>query len=368
MSRRKAIQISDLQLPLDDHGRVLLRTGPRTVSAIQEITELMTQENITKVIRFIGESNVNLSWLVRYHQKKRIFSVSPRLKGLAWLPNDLAIESGFLNPMKYPVMMFTSNEARRAGVPCPQIMPAGFVPVIKRGFAFQELARGTNLNTLWPEMSLDERIMIMRELGTLVARMHQATLRQCDLDHTTHHEWYRRRIRLANQWLIKQAVITPETAQSTKQALESLLAQLPATPLALVHTDLTLHNLFVKRIRGRYQITDIIDWETAIRFGPPWYDVLLSAWWNAGEDAPNNEPVIFRAVLEAYNEQFPELTIPSSMLDLLLKLVDLTWYINVLPFTCLREKHRERDRLNASLDIVKKIRTGKLHLPISFQF
>ena len=346
------LSVAYLDLPIEK-GLVQLRTGPRHIDDIDEIAEFVRSLSI-RPLEFFRTSNVNLSWRVDHAGEQAVFSLGPKLVGDALLPKRLAHESGFLSPLKFIHARSLSHHARIAGIPTPQVIRAG-TNGIDRPWCLQELARGQDAI----EVSSENRRVVLTELGTLMARLHN--LETICLEPMTMDAWYRRRVRLATDWLVKKRLMSKQDSDKVRAVVESLLSRVSDSVLTPIHGDLIEHNVFVQIKNGRPRISDITDWETCLNRADPRYEALLTAWWAAGEF--EGDPKIFQVIMNAYHASDPPTPIDCAELDDLLMLADLTWYVNVLPFTYLRERHRFDSRYKSIQHILSCHEQGLGYLP-----
>jgi hypothetical protein len=360
--------IEYLGLPVDDRGELKMRSG-----ATRPIRDLVGLANKIKYlvrdqeIRFIDTSNVNLNWIVDQGTNAHILTFSPRLTGQADLPMELAQETGFLDPGKFQKIKAISDRARLFGIPSPVWHVTEYDIALRRAWGTQEIVHGENLGDIWDELKRHEQTQILGDLARLAAKMHTMTIMPHHVDE--HRHWYQRRIKMSVDWLLRHDLLEPIVYGTIIQETESLFSDMPSRPLCTTHFDILFHNIFVRQNEAHWEITGLIDWETSSMIGCPTYDALLAAWWMAGEDQPGHDPVVFSHFVKTYNQALGSPGIPTDpqALDAVLKLVDLTWYLQVLPFTHAREPQRREPRLKAVHKILNRISNSKQYLPEDFR-
>ena len=240
---------------------------------------------------------------------------------------------------------------------------------MNRAWGIQEIVHGENLGNIWDKLKEHEQMQIIGDLASLVARLHRVTMATDRSTELFRCNWYRGRIDGAVEWLVEQGKIAPEMRGEISRAAMPLVMQTPHRVPGCIHGDILFHNIFVKQVGARWEIEGLIDWETLHTSGCPSYDALLGAWWMADEDTDQRRPEIFAHFIKTYNQAVATAAIPTNPqdLDLLLKLVDMTWYLQVLPFTLAREPQRFKPRFEAVTRILDKIRDNEPHLPPDFR-
>ncbi|MFH1142521.1 MAG: aminoglycoside phosphotransferase family protein [Candidatus Uhrbacteria bacterium] len=363
--------IEFLGLPMNDQGELIMRSG--ATRPIQDPIELanFVKQKVCYQITYIPTSNVNLNWRISGHSRDWILSISPKLVGVAILPKDLATETGFLDPDKFQKIKLLRDLVWSPGSPCPRWHEAGFSVRLQRAWGIQEAVQGENLGDIWKQLERHEQMQILGDLARMTESIHIRTVVPTQsIDHARW-AWYLNRIKMSCRWLVQNNQIKKDMADDIERQSKFLLSRTPNRALSCIHSDILFHNVFVRQTRSRWEITGLIDWETASRVGCPNYDALLGAWWMAGEDAPNRDPEVFSHFLISYNRDraLGFLWIPEDpqILDLMLKLVDLTWYLQVLPFTKAREPQRYKPRFESLNLILGKIKNGQPHLPDDFR-
>ena len=361
--------IDYLGLTVNEKYRLKLRTGTS-----QPLTDAIGLANFIQSLelgghQFIKTSNVNLSWQIFYMSYQAILSVGPKLVGPAQLPDHLASEAGFLDPYKYAKIHSVCQTVRPLGIPCPEWLRVGYHDQLNRSWGIQRVVEGDNLGDIWGDLKRDEQLQIITDLAKLLAQLHTVTASKHQVDDFRFRNWFLNRVAGAVEWLKDQNQLIDNMDQLIIEQTKYLLDRVTPTPLACVHGDILFHNVFVEKRNSRWLITGLIDWETVAQPAAPVYDALLGAWWMAGEAEEDNDPELFSCFSARYNQAMQVEIIPHDpqQLDHLLKLVDLTWYLQVLPFTKLFESHRYDHRFEAVNLILGKIQNSRPYLPDDFR-
>jgi Ser/Thr protein kinase RdoA (MazF antagonist) len=324
-----------------ENGQARLRKSLVTIPDIVEVAAFVRDLGV-RVCLFRGDSNINLTWLVDDPMHgPGVLSLGPKLSGLDVAHQCIAGEAGFLAIGKFNRVRVVCHAAREAGFPCPAVWGAGFDDTLQRAWILQEQAPGVNLEKVWQDMPHDQRLALVYRLGGLLVRLHdlktEPLARQLNLPiPKSPSEWYTRRVGLALDYLQETGLYTPTQAERILTALHGLLNQVTLSRLSPLHGDILHHNLFVRQEASGWTIASVIDWETVVVAGDPAYDVILGAWWMAGEH--DGDPQVFEAMVDGYNAAAPPvLQIGRARIEPILALAELTWYLNVLPLTHLRE-------------------------------
>jgi len=361
--------IAYLGLKVDQQGRLKLRTGTS-----QPITDAIGLANFIQSLelaghQFIKTSNVNLSWKILYKGHKAILSIGPKLVGPARLSDGLASESGFLDRYKYAKIHAACQSVRPLGVPCPEWLRVGNHDQLDRSWGIQRVVEGDNLGDIWNDLKQHEQLQIITDLAKLVAQLHKSTASEKLVVDHHFRNWFLNRVTGAVEWLKDQSELIDDMDQLIIEQTKYLLDRVIPTPLTCIHGDILFHNIFVEKRGPRWNIVGLIDWETVTQPAAPVYDALLGAWWMAGEAEEDNDPELFSRFASRYNEAMQVEIIPQDrqQLDYTLKLVDLTWYLQVLPFTKLFESHRYEHRFEAVNLILGRIQSDRPYLPDDFR-
>lgn len=108
-------------------------------------------------------------------------------------------------------------------------------------------------------------------------------------------------------------------------------------PIGLIHGDILQKNLMIARtLDGEWQLTSIIDWETARIGGDTLYDLLLGAWWLSSKMGSWHElrgtRDAFYSVVGGYTAIRGGGVWLGVNLPRLLELAELTFYLTTLPY------------------------------------
>ena len=361
---------------------VQLRTGERFISDIHEIANYIRLVIRPERIEFIADSNVNLSWYTTIDGIPRILTLGPKLIGQADLDPMTSRESGFLDPDKFDrIKKICAQVSGQSDIPCPRVHHAEFVPRLNRALAIQDMAGGVNLAKLIAgkpmaprgeqirSLGREQKMIAMRNTGRLLVDLH--TIPQMD-DQDSHYPprqltremWYMTRATLALRWLANAWIFEPKEVDAIMNVVVTLLDETTGPAPCLIHGDLIAHNIFVDPTDPELTIRNVIDWETACEAGDPHHDTILTAWWMAGEGNEDEGPKVFSTIISEYNDHCPtELKIDNQQLDKLLMLADLTWHLNVLPFTCLCETNRRNLRVQSVRRILDAFHENERYLP-----
>ena len=364
----EADAIEFLGLHVTSDNELIMRS--KATRPIQDLVDLANFVRVTAVgqIEFLRDSNVNLNWLVRNGNNKRILTIGPKITGPAILTDTLALETGFLDPYKLCKIQRICDNLRRFGILCPTWGHADFHSALGRAVGQQQVIEGENLDYVWKHLKLHEQMEIIQDLASLTAKMHTVTTSAQFANDDARWKWYLHRAEVACEWLLQNGQITEDMRQEILSSIKFLLSRTRTRALCTIHGDILFHNVFVRKRGSRWEIVGLIDWETAHGIACPVTDALLGAWWMAGEDGSNQHPEIFARFIKAYNAAMGDKVIPTdaAQLDLTLKLVDLVWYLQVLPFTHLREPQRYEPRFESVNLILGKTKNSKPHLPANF--
>jgi aminoglycoside phosphotransferase (APT) family kinase protein len=328
---------------------VSLRTHSTEIPDIRGIADFVIAQQL-QVEAFIGLSNVNLSWRVRLSggSTPMVLSLGPKLSLFDSLCLANPTEMSYLDPDKFLKAQAVCQAAHSVGVPCPKVIRAGFDMNLKRAWMIQEHAKGINLANIWNTLSLQRRWELAHQIGELLASLHtsdavEGLVEELGLDLPSNsQEWYKRRISKALQTLKEMVAYSTKEVERISSVADVLLERVTLSPPSLLHGDILHHNIFVEQEGSKHQrwyISSIIDWETAVVGGDPCYDTILGAWWMSSKlgtwNVMKGGPEIFSAVVEGYKASMTDESrmLEAEQLNEILALAELTYYVNILPFT-----------------------------------
>lgn len=127
---------------------------------------------------------------------------------------------------------------------------------------------GQSIQYLWPQLDVKSRQDILFQLGHLMAELHRLNAEQIPViwDDYVH--------RHLNQFIAQQvnSGLTTQQAEIFAQELHRLLAKYTDQPRNLfLHCDLTDQHLFVEQIKGKCQLTGLLDFGDLMA-GPAYYE------------------------------------------------------------------------------------------------
>ena len=367
---------STLKLNSESRGTTVpLRTHSAEISDIRGIADFVIMQQL-QVEAFIGLSNVNLTWQVWLSDSSTpmVLSLGPKLSLFDSLCLANATEMSYLDPDKFLKAQAVCLAAHGVGIPCPKVIKAGFDTNLKRAWMIQERARGMNLVDVWNTLSRPQRWELAHEIGGLLASLHmsEATERLAeelglDLPSSSGH-WYKRRISKALQVLEEMDAYSVAEVRRISSVVDALLERVALGSPSLLHGDVLHHNVFVEQEQSEYRlwsVSSVIDWETSVVGGDPYYDMILGAWWMSSKlgtwDVMNGGPEIFSALVAGYGDSMTDESraFEAKQINEQLALAELTHYVNILPFTiCQLGAKAAAQRKKRIETIVKASETG----------
>ncbi len=326
-----------------------LQTNLVDIPDIHSIADFATEHQL-EVEAFISTSNVNLTWMVRSDNDSppRILSFGPKLSLFDFVCLTNPIEVSYFDPKKFIKVQAVCQVAQTSGVLCPNIIAAGFNKHLQRAWIIQEYAKGINLANIWNTLHFQQKREISYQVGQLLALLH-TTIAAAEVADKQNlyippdsYGWYNKRISMALQSLKEMNIYSVKEVEKIISAMDMLLKRVTLGPPCILHGDILHKNIFIEQKGANHRqwyISSVIDWETAVLGGDPYYDIVLGAWWLSSKlgtwSKMKGSPKIFHEVISGYNDS---ITDPSRQFEVrqineILALADLTWYVSILPFT-----------------------------------
>lgn len=269
--------------------------------------------------------HMNLTWYGQKDKKEVVCQFGPSLK--LYKETDLQGKEsyGYFHPGKYVQAKEICKKAKDSGVPCPEILDAGYAESFTRAWCIAEKVQGANLHDLWPSLSVVKKIGILEQFGYYLGKLHSIPVKEFMPEPSGWYEsWFNE---IAHNLQVSEIYEKDELEKIKKAVLPNLVAYWLPPKFTFTHGDPLQKNIFVDS--ERTQITGIIDWETA-GVGNPCADAILAAWWMSGEYGGNEEE--YESVIRGYSQGLEDETLNLSVkrARAMNPYLDILWYLNIL--------------------------------------
>lgn len=290
----------------------------------QEMKKFWNSKGITQS-QYSVSGHMNLTWVGHKNDEDVVCQFGPSLQKYQEL-NLFGKESyGYFHSDKYVNAQKICKKMKKVGIPCPEIIEAGYIQTFTRAWCIVKKALGENLDDCWLSFTEEEKEKILKQFGYYLGKMHSIPIGDSTPSPLFWYEtWFNQ---IVHNLQVLEIYTEGELAEIKGAVLPEFLANWLPPKFTLTHGDPLQKNIFVDP--QSLEITDIIDWETA-GVGNPWADVILAAWWTSGEYGGNNKE--YEAVISGYNSG---LTDKQLALDLkkakqMNPYLDVLWYLNIL--------------------------------------
>jgi hygromycin-B 7''-O-kinase len=212
----------------------------------------------------------------------------------------------------------------RLGVPTPGVVAAGELEGWR--YVVMDQLDGTILKEVWDEVEQGDRIAVCECLGAAISRLH--ALPSADLD-LPGPEWpdFLRSQRETCVERQRERGLPEAWLRQIPGFLESV--DLPAGPTVLLHTEVMLEHVLVRRGGAGWEVTGLFDFEPAMR-GAPEYELG-----SIGIFVAMGDPALLRAFLTGYGYPggpfTPQVQRRVLAYTLLHRYSNLRWYLDVVP-------------------------------------
>lgn len=290
----------------------------------QELKKFWEIQGIDR-LSFIASGHMNLTWTGRRNGKEVICQFGPSLKNYQASLLQGKKSCGYFHPDKYLNAQKICRRIKNVGVPCPEIIKAGYSQSFTRAWCIVQKASGENLNSFWSLFAKEKKIKILAQVGSFLGKLHSLPVEKPTVKPQSWYEiWFNQ---VSDNLQILGIYGRSELMTIKSAVLPKFFADWLPPGFALIHGDLLQKNIFIKPKSS--EITGIIDWETA-GIGNPWSDVVLTAWWLSGEDGGDDEE--YEAVINGYNNGLTDkrLLLSFKKAKLMNPYLDILWYLNIL--------------------------------------
>jgi len=294
----------------------------------EEIRCLFKDHNL-EPITHLGNGTINHAWLSKDLKSTsyKILVVGPVVNSE---PLKSRIDSGYSDADKYIKAHEITDAIRLRDIPAIQFLDAGKISKSDISFAWgvQNEAKGTSLDKIWATLLSDDKMTIVEQIAEYVGNWHGINDIKSSNFEGSAKEWYEKRM----DDLICDAktlhIFNQDESMKIGSAYKKLLNNTGINnTIGLIHGDLFQPNIFVNKEHGKYQVSNIIDWETAI-IGHTGYEQILSAWWLAGEHEGNKE--IFHNFVKSSSNNGAGYGFAREDTNKAIELVDMLWHVNVI--------------------------------------
>jgi membrane complex biogenesis BtpA family protein len=356
---KKAADLIKKNLIIKKEGKMISSEleGPKLVdlekvAQVEQMKDFLGNQGV-KNPEFLVSGHMNLSWQGDYGGQPVVCQFGPNLSGYT-LSSEQIEGYGYFDPMKYKKAQAVCSEASKAGVPCPQIIKAGFHSGFSRAWNICEVAPGQNLEELWEEMPHSGKVALCAQIGAAVAKIHSIHPATYGQEVILPGSWYRTWLEKVFSNLEAMGIYKKEELEIMKgEVVPQFLAGYLLPFLTTVHGDILQKNFFVEKKKGNYHISGIIDWETA-GLGNPWADIILGAWWISGEYGGDKS--LYTATLDGYSNALTDTSLSLSLKQAqeMNPYLDLFWYLNILWVRPLMGDYSQVDRRKKMVEKILK--------------
>lgn len=290
----------------------------------QEMKKFWEAKGIVQV-NFGVSGHMNLTWFGLKDGKEIVCQFGPSLKFYQKTDLQERESYGYFYPEKYVKAKEICKKAKHLGIPCPEIVEAGYETSLARAWCITEKAYGENLEDHWSEMDEAGKLKVLEQFGGYLGKLHSIPVNECIVKPA---DWYDVWFDLIAHNLQTLGIYRPEELSVIKKVVLPTLKKNWLPPkFTLIHGDPLQKNIFVNPQKA--EVTDIIDWETA-GLGNPWADAVFAAWWMSGEYGGNEKE--YEALINGYNQGLSDKTL---LLDIetakqMNPYLDILWYLNIL--------------------------------------
>lgn len=294
----------------------------------EEVIKLLTRLEVSPTL-YLSEGTINHGWLARNEQTatNQILVIGPAIEGNTLLSTK---DSGYLDTGKFTKAKKITDQLLDAGIPAIKFFAEGTGRSGNMVFSWglEEVASGMPLSQVWDSLSDKERLILVEQVGAQMANYQQIKTVEDIKTPETSHSWYVNRMSELLIDGLNMAIFDQTEADRIMNAFQKILSiSKPNDTIGLIHGDLFPANIFVEKNRGTYEITNIIDWETAT-IGHTGYEQVLTAWWLSGEKGGDKE--IFEAIVNSSTARGNNKGFNDENLRSAVALVDLFWHVNVI--------------------------------------